>query len=83
MSENPEIIDHVETPEIPDTPLVSVNVPKLKETAKKVGRAAAKFAVPALIIGGLAYVKGASDTLELEDSESDEDDSDSDTDSDE
>ena len=74
MSETPETIDHVDTPETPDAPLVSVNVPKLKATAAKVGRTAAKFAVPVLIIGGLAYVKGASDTLEIEDDEDDEDD---------
>lgn len=76
MSENPEIIDHVETPEIPDAPLIAVNIPKMKEAAMKTVRAAAKFAVPALVIGGLAYLKGAGDAMELEDSESDEDESD-------
>lgn len=76
MSENPEIIDPVETPEIPDAPIITVNIPKMKAAAKKAGRAAAKFAVPALVIGGLAYLKGAGDAMELEDSESDEDESD-------
>lgn len=76
MSENPEIIDRVETPEIPDAPLITVNIPKMKEAAMKTVRTAAKFAVPALVIGGLAYLKGAGDAMELEDSESDEDESD-------
>jgi len=76
MSENPEITDHVETPETSDEPLITVNIPKMKAAAKKAGRAAAKFAVPALVICGLAYLKGAGDAMELEDSESDEDESD-------
>ena len=87
MSETPEIIDHVDNPapEISDAPLITVNVPKLKAGAKKVGRSAAKFAVPALLICGLAYVKGVGDTVtELESGdEDDESDSDSDTDSNE